>query len=299
MRFILSLCAVLSTSVVTAQNVGDMVVVTAEKRAELRDDDGETVTSVPTCAHLVVERVNDESYWVRSQANYKGGWISNDQVVPADRAVEFFSQQIREDLTSRSHRYRGIVYMERREYERAIEDLTESIRLDPGRPDAWNFRAGCYNRLGQYDKAIEDCSQAIRLAPRWVGPYTSRGVVWQNKREYGKAIADYQKVIELDPDSVRGHNNLAWIRATCPDETYRDGEQAVESGIKACELSNWKAHYALNTLGAAYAETGDFEKAIEYEQRARELYPDDEKERWAFLVEQYRSGRPYRQEDPE
>jgi tetratricopeptide (TPR) repeat protein len=299
MRFFTSLCVLLSVSLLTAQDVGDVVVVTVEKSAELTDDDGEAVTTVPTCAHLVVVRANDEAYWVRNQANYLAGWIRKDQVVPVERAVEFFSQQIREDLTSRSHRYRGIAYMERGEYEKAIEDFTEAIRLDPNRPDAWNFRAGCYRHLGRYDEAIADCDEAIRLAPRWVAPYTSRGVVWQNKGEYGKAIADYQKVIELDPNSVRGHNNLAWIRATCPDGKFRDGEKAVESGIKACELSNWKAHYALNTLGAAYAEKGDFQKAIEYEQKARELYPEDEKKRWEFLIEQYRSGQPYRQDDPE
>jgi len=299
MRFFLPLCLILTTSLLAAQDVGDVVVVTVEPRAELKSDDGEAVTAVPTCAHLTVERVNDTAYWVRSQADYKGGWIPKEQVVPVDKAIEFFTQQIREDLTSRSHRYRGITYMERGETEKAIEDFTEAIRLDPSRPDTWNFRAGCLRKLGEYDKAIADCNEAIRLSPRWVGPYTSRGVLWQNKGEYGKAIADYRKVVELDPSSVRGHNNLAWLWATCPEEKFRDGKKAVESAIKACELSNWKASYALNTLGAAYAEAGDFQKAIESERKASELYPEDEKEKWKFLIKQYESGQPYRQESPE
>ena len=53
--------------------------------------------------------------------------------------------------------------------------------------------------------------------------------------------------------------------ATCPDDKYRDGKKAVENASKAYQLDDGKHWHCLGTLAAAYAESGDFEKAKEWE----------------------------------
>jgi hypothetical protein len=63
-------------------------------------------------------------------------------------------------------------------------------------------------------------------------------------------------------------NALAWLLATCPDDTVRDGKQAVELATRACERTKWKDANIISTLAAAHAAAGNFEKAIEYEKRA-------------------------------
>ncbi len=68
----------------------------------------------------------------------------------------------------------------------------------------------------------------------------------------------------------------AWIWATCPDSRYRDGKQAVESATRACELTGWKSPDELDTLAAAYAESGDFTAAAKWGQQAAEAYTDEE-----------------------
>ena len=64
--------------------------------------------------------------------------------------------------------------------------------------------------------------------------------------------------LRLHPRDACALDGRAWIFATCPNPTYRNGKKAVEVAIEACELTRWKEAYCLETLGAAYAEAGDF-----------------------------------------
>jgi tetratricopeptide (TPR) repeat protein len=88
------------------------------------------------------------------------------------------------------------------------------------------------------------------------------------KGDYGKAVADYSQAILLDPKGAREYNNLAWLLATCPQASVRDGKKAVQYALQACELSEWKDPACVDTLAAAYAEGGDFDHAVKYEQQS-------------------------------
>jgi tetratricopeptide (TPR) repeat protein len=63
-------------------------------------------------------------------------------------------------------------------------------------------------------------------------------------------------------------NNRAWLRATCPDASIRNGQLAIADSKKACELDNWILASHIDTLAAAYAEAGDFDSAVRYQQEA-------------------------------
>ncbi len=85
--------------------------------------------------------------------------------------------------------------------------------------------------------------------------------------------------------------------ATCPDEKYRDGKKAVENAQKACELDGGKRWESLDSLAAAYAESGDFEKAKEWEAKAIELATaEKDKQRLRGRLELYKQGKPYHEE---
>jgi tetratricopeptide (TPR) repeat protein len=128
---------------------------------------------------------------------------------------------------------------------------------------------------GDYNKAIAELDQAIRIQPNFAEPYVDRGFARSNNREYDKAIADYDKAIGLDPQNLPAYNFRAWLRATCPDPTYRDGNLALESAIWACALSGWNDAFTLATLAAAYAETSDFGAAVKFQTRAIGLLTDE------------------------
>ena len=136
----------------------------------------------------------------------------------------------------------------------------------------------------------------LRLEPNFASSWGSRGSVWNAKGEYDKAMADYNQALQLDPKCANAHDGLAWLRATCIDDRYRDGKQAVEFATKARELRNWKSWGSLAALAAAHAELGNFTEAVKWQQRAHELAPPKQKEKMASRLDLYKSGKPYRYE---
>ncbi len=88
------------------------------------------------------------------------------------------------------------------------------------------------------------------------------------KHEYAKAIEDLETVVKHDPDDSAALNRLAWIQATCPQESIRNGAQAVANAKKACQLTASRNPECLSTLAAALAEEKDFSKAVEFQRTA-------------------------------
>ena len=122
-----------------------------------------------------------------------------------------------------------------------------------------------------------------------------RRFVWEKKGDWGKVIADYEATLKEGSPTAETYNELAWLRATCLDEKYRNGKQAVEYATKACELSAWKAANDLDTLAAAYAEAGNFDKAVEWQQKGMKLAPADQKADFESRLKLYQEQKPYRE----
>ena len=86
-----------------------------------------------------------------------------------------------------------------------------------------------------------------------------------------EAIADYEAALKLEPKNSGVLNNLAWVLATSPDDKLRNGKRAIELAKQACEVTEYKQAHILSTLAAGYAETGDFDTAINWSKKAVEL----------------------------
>jgi tetratricopeptide (TPR) repeat protein len=94
--------------------------------------------------------------------------------------------------------WRAQIYLRNKDYDRAIEDLSAFIRLNPNNVRALNDRGSSYEIKGEYDKAIADYSEVIRLADKasslWVW-YTNRGSAYEKKGELDKALADFREAL--------------------------------------------------------------------------------------------------------
>ena len=74
--------------------------------------------------------------------------------------------------------------------------------------------------------------------------------------QYGEALAHLEAAHAANPGDVTVANNLAWLLATCPDAAYRDGPRALRLAEWACKATSYKSPPLLDSLAAAYAETG-------------------------------------------
>ena len=105
---------------------------------------------------------------------------------------------------------------------------------------------------------------------------------------------DFRKAMRLKPDLAGPYAVLAWLRATSPDATIRDGKESVKLATRACELYNWKSSWATGVLSAAFAEVGDFEAAIKWIKKAMEMNSTVRDFLRAEMLELFLAKKPYR-----
>jgi tetratricopeptide (TPR) repeat protein len=91
------------------------------------------------------------------------------------------------------------------------------------------------------------------------------------------------------------HEAMALLLAACPDDHFRNSNKAVEYATKAaCDLTNGKDWICFNTLGAAQAESGDFDAAIKWANKALASAPEESQEPIRQRIALYQEKKPYR-----
>jgi tetratricopeptide (TPR) repeat protein len=255
---------------------------------------GEVVVKSKEYRAFTVERADGDWLWLVSGGI--AGWAKQDEVLPLSEAVDFYTEEIKKSPDSwNAYLYRGFVWDAKHEYDKAIADYTAAIKIYPMWPYTFNNRGWTWHRKKKLDKAIADYNAALRLDPKCVLAIANRGLAWQEKGEYYKALADYSRAVQVDPKYARGYVARAWLYATCPDRKFRDGRLAIESATRACELSQWREADKLGVLAAAYAEEGDFDKAVRWQEQANKRYNDPEdRKKGEERLELYQQKKPYR-----
>ena len=106
-------------------------------------------------------------------------------------------------------------------------------------------------------QAIDDFSQTIRLDPSHVNAFHDRGKAYENVGRLKSALRDYDHALARDPEFAAALNSKAWLLATAPDAAIRDGVQAVRLALR---LVAYPEHHGM--LAASYAEAGRFKEAV-------------------------------------
>lgn len=147
----------------------------------------------------------------------------------------------------------------------------------------------------EYDHAIAEFDQAITHDSEFIWPVVCRALTESRAGAHDLARRDLSKATDRFPGCFESHWARAWFLATCPDPRFRDGPLALTEATLAVELSG-EDLYALDALAAAYAETGNFEKAQELETQVIAQLPksDPDNKRMEDRLALYRDYRPYR-----
>ncbi len=227
---------------------------------------------------------------------------------------------------------RAALHMQADELKAAREDVDQALRVNPGLAQAVLMRSILSAAEGRVSDAISDLQTLLRSQPNNLNlqvqlaryyivdsrprkainvldqlieknkgvpdAYRTRADAHLNIGKHAEAIQDYEEAIKLEPDSKDLLNNLAWVLATSPNDEVRDGKRSVELATKACELTDYQEAHILSTLGAGYAETGDFENAIKWSSKAVELGREQKNPQLEQLeteVETYKAGKPFRE----
>jgi membrane associated rhomboid family serine protease len=124
--------------------------------------------------------------------------------------------------------------------------------------------------------------------------WTLQYAAWeaQTQHDYPRAAEILAKQLTRSRSAIT-LNNLAWLRATCPDAALRNGHEAVQLAEEACNLSGWRESNMINTLAAAYAEAGRYQEAVATNLKAVAVATD--KESLAPYTKAFSAGRPWRE----
>lgn len=167
---------------------------------------------------------------------------------------------------------RGQVWARQGNHVPAIVDFDEAIRLAPSDPGAYITRATEWEKDLQWDRAVSDYQRAIALEPKATPAYEGRGRVWAKRGEFENLLANFAELARMVPDSPVGHREVAWLLATCDQDSMRDGRRALGEATIACNLTRWKDPRCLESLAAAHAEVGDFDAAVQWQTRALQVF---------------------------
>jgi tetratricopeptide (TPR) repeat protein len=166
-----------------------------------------------------------------------------------------------------AHYSLGNAFSEQGQLAEAVQNYQKTLQLKPDQVEACNKLALVLAKQGRLAEAIADWQKAIQLKPDFAEAHNNLGLALVQTGRIDEAVIEYQAAIKFNPDDAKSYNNLAWLRATHPDARYRDGEQAVALGKRAVGLLP-DDPAMMDTLAAAYAETGQFSEAITVTQRA-------------------------------
>lgn len=189
-----------------------------------------------------------------------------------DEAITHFQQalQTKPDYVEAQNNL-GSALLRKGKVDEAIVHYQLALQIKPDIAEAnYNLGSALFQR-GNVDEAIAHFKMALQIKPGYAKAHYSLGSALLQKGRMEEAIVHYQQALQINPDYAEAKNDLAWVLATAPQASLRNGNQAVELAQQANQIAGGENPTILRILAAAYAEAGRFGDAQQNAQKALDL----------------------------
>jgi tetratricopeptide (TPR) repeat protein len=187
----------------------------------------------------------------------------------ANEAADCFRQsiQLKSDYAE-SHLGLGIVLQEQGRIDEAAAQFRSVLKVEPDDYAALANLADCLQIQGKTQEAIDSYNRALKLKPDDASIHSRLGQALKEQGRLAETVAQHRSALAIDPNFAPSLNNLAWTLATTQDGTIRNPSEAVRLAERVCVLTSFEDYNCLDTLAAAYAGEGQFDKAVQTAQKA-------------------------------
>ena len=156
----------------------------------------------------------------------------------------------------------GNVLAARRRFDAAIPHYRAALEIKPDDAETRNNLGAALQSQGKIDEAMAQYRQALQIKPDYARVRYNLGKLLAGRGQFKEAIAHFEQMLKLQPDHVEAQTILAWLRATCPQASLRNGAEAIEHARRADQLCGGRRPDVLDCLAASYAEAGRFPEAL-------------------------------------
>jgi tetratricopeptide (TPR) repeat protein len=151
----------------------------------------------------------------------------------------------------------------------AVNYYRQALQVEPDNILFLRKLAGVLKSKGRFEEAIEHYQQALKSKPDSIELKEDLGMIMIKAGRPEEMLRLSREILLMKPDYIHALNNLAWVLATNPG--FGQAEEALHLASRACELTKHQNVTFLDTLAAAYANTGQFDRAVETAQKAVDL----------------------------
>jgi tetratricopeptide (TPR) repeat protein len=196
------------------------------------------------------------------------------------------------------HRDLSHAYLAQGKLAEAETEASAALKLNPGDPILQRDDADVLEALGENDEAVEHLLIASALKPE-VETQMDLATLFYMSGNPNQAARQLRRALAINPDQPEALKTLAWILATSANDSLRNGNEALRDARRACQLTDFKHPEIVAVLGAAYAETGQFSRAIAAAELAGRLATQTGDQRWmaisSQLLTRFRANKPWRE----
>jgi len=188
-------------------------------------------------------------------------------------------------------------------FDEAVALFEKSLAAAPDSAETHNGLAVALVRKGRLEEAEAHFRKAAELKPDFAEPWFNLGdTLYFLEGKVPEALEAWRAVLRIDPDHVSVLNQTAWVLATSPDASLRNGTEAVTLAERAARLTGGRQPAIYDTLAAAYAEAGRFDDAVKITTQTLDLARKQNNSRLAEALDArlalYRAATPFREDRP-